>query len=116
MLNIERQDKKIETRVAEIQKDWRVWARENGYAYTDSVFVEQEPMQVRLEVWTHPTMQEDTYLLYLPSIPHTTGGETLYIINDHERLTFMLDGVKKMVKAALIMVQFRLRTQNYTLN
>jgi hypothetical protein len=37
-------------------------------------------MKVSLEVLENPA-QEDVYLLYIPPLPKTVGGETLYIVS-----------------------------------
>lgn len=115
MLKIERMDKKPEARAEEIRQNWRVWANRSGYAKITSVPVVQDTMSVSLEVFAS-NIQEDTYLLYIPSIPRTVGGETLYIIHNQEQLDFMLDAAKKMVAIAMLMAQEKRKMQNYKLN
>ncbi|HZS77495.1 MAG TPA: hypothetical protein VFA41_12850 [Ktedonobacteraceae bacterium] len=115
MLNIERYDKQPEPRITEIQPDWRAWAEKSGYTQTSSILVEQDSMHVLLEILENPA-EKDPYLLYVPPIPKTTGGETLYIISDQEQLTFMMDAAQKMVRVAMLMAQEKLRRHKAHLN
>lgn len=115
MVSIERMDKKPDPRFDEIQQDWRAWASRNGYTKIESIAVEQNAMNVSLEVLGNPA-QEDAYLLYVPSLPRTTGGETLYIIGNQEQLIFLVDAIKKMVGAAMVITQEKLSIRKLRLN
>ncbi len=115
MINIERVDKKHEPRFDEIQQDWRTWARKNGYKGKKAISVKQNDMNISLEILENPK-QEDVYLLYIPPIPKTVGGETLYIITNQEQLNFMVDAAKKMVAAAIVMTQEKLEIRRIRLN
>lgn len=115
MLNIERFDKQPEPRIIEIQPDWRAWAEKNGYTQTFSIPLEQDSMHISLEILEN-SIGNDRYLLYVPPIPGTTGGETLYIISDQEQLTFMMDAAQKMVRVAMVMAQEKLRRNKAHLN
>ncbi len=100
---VERDDKRPDLRLDEIQRDWISWAVRNGYTPKESLPVEYEGTQIVVEVWENPT-QEDRYLIYLPRISHTVGdgGEKLFITGQ-DRVLFMIDAVKKMAHVALIL-------------
>ena len=115
MLNIERSDKKPDPRLDEIRQDWRIWANRNGYTEIETIPIQYNMMNVALEILENPT-QKDTYLLYLPSIPRVVGGETLYIIDNHEQLRFIVDATKKMVMIAMVLAQEKLKMRKYGLN
>lgn len=99
-MKIERQDKQLELREAEIQKNWRDCARRNTYMQRDPILVEAGEASVSLEVWA----SGDTGLIYLPPMPRATGGNVLYIANT---LDEMLETVKQLVFAALLMIQVK---------
>ncbi len=115
MLTVERSDKKPDPRHDEIQQDWRSWASKNGYTRIESIPVEYNNMNVSLEILENQA-QEDVYLVYLPSVPRTIGGETLYIVANQEQLTFTVDATKKLVLVAMLMVQEKLKSRAYRLN
>jgi len=116
MLNIERQDKQPDPRDDELKRDWRAWANKNGYTRTSSIPVTHGGMTVTLEIWENPIAQKDAYLVYIPPIPKTVGGETLYIITDQDYFAFMIESAKKLVAAALVMVEAKMDARKYRLN
>ena len=94
-------DKREEPRAAEIVKDWRKWATDNGYIKKESLPIEQGHMSITLETWEHPSATTDTYLFYHPEIPTTTDTEVLYIINDKDQLERM-SGISKHMASDLM--------------
>src|SRR5436853_7500661 len=100
-LMIMRMDKREEPRAAEIVKDWRKWATDNGYIKKESLPIEQGHMSITLETWEHPSAITDTYLFYHPEIPTTTDTEVLYIINDKDQLERM-SGISKHLASDII--------------
>lgn len=106
MLTVERYDKKPEPRAEEIQRNWRAWARANNYTQKETLLVEAGEMGISLEAWEGPVTLEDNRLLYMPPIPRTRGGDILYI-TDQEYIDELIDTVKKLVLAALAMVQMQ---------
>lgn len=116
MLRIERQDKQLDPRTEEIRQNWRGWAREHGYVKSASIPLQQGSSSVILETWMNASLQEDAYLLYIPSIPETVSDETLYILTDQEQVTLMLDAAKKMVAVALAMVRYKKNQRQNRMN
>lgn len=102
-LTIEREDKKPEPRSEEIQRNWRLWARTNGFVWQSTERVEAGALQVSLELWEH---QQGEQLIYLPPIPYTKGGDILYI-TEREHLNTFLETIKKLAAAALVMAQVK---------
>jgi hypothetical protein len=66
----------------------------------EPILVEAGALGVSLEIWE--SLSEG--LIYLPPIPRTRGGDVLYIADN---LSEMLEIVKKLVVAALAMVQVK---------
>jgi hypothetical protein len=99
-MNILRQDQQPDPRAAEISKDWRAWAKGEGYSQERVVPVSQGETTIHLEVWANPSAK-DPYLLYHPPIPNTEGTEALYILDDKNGLEGMLEVSSQM--AAMVM-------------
>lgn len=102
-VTIEREDKKPEPRAEEIQRDWKAWAGAHGFIQKRTEWVDAAAFRVLLEVWEH---QQGECLIYMPMLPQTKGGNVLYI-TEREHLNSFLEDVKKLVVAALVMVQVK---------
>ncbi|MGB8344100.1 MAG: hypothetical protein WCD86_04405 [Ktedonobacteraceae bacterium] len=106
-LTIEREDKKPEPRAKEIQRNWKAWAGANGFIQKSTERVDAGTIRVLLEVWEH---LQGECLIYMPLIPQTKGGDVLYI-TEQEHLSSFLEDIKKLVIAALVMVQVKQEQQ-----
>jgi hypothetical protein len=92
-------------------KDWREWAASNGYTKIEEILASS----LLLEVWIDRALPP-SYLLYLPGIPNTVGGETLYLIDKRKDLDFMKENLPEMVVVSVLMAQMKARSQHPWLN
>lgn len=110
-MNILRQDQQPDPRAAEISKDWRAWAKGEGYIQDRVVPVSQGATTIRLEVWANPFVK-DPFLLYHPPIPETEGTEALYILDDQDGLEGMLEVTTQMAAMAMALAAGRVSFQS----
>jgi hypothetical protein len=106
-MNILRQDQQPEPRESLISKDWRAWAKSEGYIQDRTIPVSQGPVTINLEVWVNPFIPKDPFLLYHPPIPHTEGTEALYILDDKDGLDGMLEVTTQMAAMVIALAQGR---------
>ncbi len=100
-MQIERQDKKPELHEEEILKNWRDWARKNGFMQENPIIVEVGELSISMEIWTS---QGNSGLVYLPRFPRAIGGDVLYIADN---LAEMKETVKTLALTALTMIQVK---------
>jgi hypothetical protein len=106
-MNILRQDQQPEPRESLISKDWRGWAKGEGYILDRTIPVSQGAVTINLEVWANPFIPQDNFLLYHPLIPNTEGTEALYILDDQNGLEGMLDVTTQMAAMVIALAQGR---------